>query len=861
MNYLTSLALKNVKRHPMQSMLTIIGISLSVAIILAVFMVNTAMKNSLEKTAEELGTGKTGIWIQELTEDVATIGSKQEGFPDSLQKEIFKNPNVVSTHPGLKVYTSCPGPDKGALINFYIYGVRLEDDKVVRNHYLSKGNYPRNTQQIMIGEALAKELNVSIRSTLSIPSPKGILSLQVSGLLSHKEGSGTLNNNKVIFADLQTVQKFFGYDDKITSVNIVLKSGIIPARVIDQIKSILPVNASASTDLLMDVVTSDSTEKLRIMAFAFAFISIFIAVFVIYNTLSSSVEQNRKELGLLRLIGMTNKQIIKYFINQSLIYSVIGALAGILLGVVLGAGLLQLINVILKYQSFFIEPPSIADVLSSAGVGIVATLIVGLFPAIKASKTSPMSVFRNLEEPVINESTLNKKNLMALLIMIIGIIISYLPTSPKSFLYIRFIGPVFILCGICLILDFILPFILKPMSHAFSRIFGLSGLLAVQSLQLRLKRTVITVGSITVALSIFIGFLGSTNSMEKTVSDWYDKTKWADVLIFSVSGAEIDGSIINKINDFKFVDKVNPMRYRFTPYANDTLSDNGFLFQGVEPSRFQNFTGLKVAGGDTTEAIKAIEFGDAVLINKNLSKMLGLNVGDNIDLNTKQGMVRFKIVGEVDDYSDFMHRMGKVVYGSYDKLVKYWDAKGYTVIQIRLQKGYTQQEAQEQLMEQLSGQYNIKVITHEEEKEEVGRSLDQIFSIFYVLNLIIFIIVFMGIFNTLLINVLFQIKEFAVLRTIGCYSKQVKSIILYEALALAFIGSIFASVIGLWLSNQMSIGTAEIMGTILNYYIPITTVIIMFAITVIVSIIATFYPQKLASGISISKVMQSADEM
>lgn len=518
MNYLTLLALKNVRRHPVQSILTIIGISLSVAIILAVFMINTAMKNSLEKTAEELGTGKTGIWIQELTEDVATIGSKQEGFPDSIQKEILKNPDVVSIHPGLKVYTSCPDPVKGTPINFYIYGVRLEDDKVVRNHYLSKGNYPQNTQQITIGEALAKELNASIGSILFIPSPKGILSLQVSGLLSHKEGSGTLNNNRVIFADLQTVQKYFGYDGKITSVNIVLKSGIIPAKVIDQIKSLLPVNASASTDPLMDVVTSDSTEKLRIIAFVFAFISIFIAVFVIYNTLSSSVEQNRKELGLLRLIGMTNKQIIKYFINQSLIYSVIGALAGILLGVVLGAGLLQLINILLKYQSFFVESPSISNVLTSAGLSIVTTVIVGLFPAVKASKTSPMSVFRNSEEPVNEESILNKKNLMALFIIIIGIVISYLPTSPKSFLYIRFIGPIFILCGICLILDFILPFILKPMSQVFSRIFGLSGLLAVQSLQLRLKRTVITVGSIIVAVSIFIGFFGATNSITIVVS-------------------------------------------------------------------------------------------------------------------------------------------------------------------------------------------------------------------------------------------------------------------------------------------------------------------------------------------------------
>lgn len=861
MNYLTSLALKNVRRHPVQSLLTILGISLSVAVILAVFMINAAMQNSVEKTAEELGTGKTGIWIQELTEDVASIGSKQEGFSDALINEVLKNSSVASVHPSVKVYTSYPMSDISASINFYIYGIRLEDDRVVRNHLLSKGQYPQDTQEIMIGEKLAKELNADVGSTLSIPSPKGILSLQVSGLLSPKEGTGTLNNNRIIFADLETVQKFFGYENKMTALNVVLKSGVVPAKVLDQFMPLLPVNISAFTDPLMDVTASDSTEKLKITAFVFAFISIFIAVFVIYNTLSSSVEQSRKELGLLRLIGMNNKQIIKYFLNQSLIYSVIGSLLGIFLGLALGAGLLRLVNVILKYQSLFIEPPTLTSVFISAGVGIAATLIVGLFPAIKASKTSPMSVFRNYEEPLTEESRFSKKNLIALFIIVVGVIMSYLPTSPQPLLYIRFIGPVLILSGVCLILDILLPFILRPMSHAFSKVFGLSGLLAIQSLQLRLKRTVITVSSIMVAVSIFIGVIGSTDSMKITVTDWYNKTQWADVIIFSASGAEINDSIIDKVSNFNFIEKINPMRYYFVPYSNGAVSDNGLLFQGVEPSKFQDFADLAVTGRDTSEALKELETGHAILVNRNLSKMLGLKVGENIDLDTKQGPVSFKIVGEVDDYSDFMHRMGKVVYGSYDNLVNLWGVNGYTVIQLRLAEGYTQEQAQKLLMEELSGQYNIKVITHEEEKEDVGKSLDQIFSIPYALNIIIFIIVFMGIFNTLLINVLFQIREFAVLRIIGCFSKQIRSIVMYEALGLGFIGSILASLTGLWLSKQMSIGTAGIMGTVLNYYTPVSALIILFIVTLIVSMLATLYPQKLASGISISKVMQSIDDI
>ncbi len=856
MDYLTALAVKNIKRHPVQSLLTMLGISLSVAIIVAVFMVNSAMEKSVERTAEELGTGKTAIWIQELTEDVASIGTKQEGFSEDLVKKIMKNTNIYSVHPSLKIYTTTSASGAGTA-DFYLYGISFENDRVVRNHILSQGRYPANEKEIIMGERLGQELKLKVGSWFTMPTPKGTLSLQVSGFLSPDEGSGTLNNNRIIFADLKTVQKYFSYENKVTNLNIVLKPGVRPVQVLDGLKSLLPPNITAYTDPINEAVSNDSTEKLGIMAFIFAFISIFIAVFVIYNTLSSSVEQNRKEIGLLRLIGMTNKQIVKYFMRQSLIYSIIGSAAGICFGILLGVGLLYLENQILKFQSFFVEMPSISVLLISAGVGILATLVVGLFPAVKASKISPLNVFKNLAIEKQNDKLFTKSNLIGILLLAVGLIISYLPAIPKAYLS----GPLLIFTGICLLLDFILPGILKASSVVFSRVFGLPGLLAVQSLHLRLKRTVITVGSITVAVAIFIGLLGSVNSMKQTVSYWYDKTNWADVIVFSVSGAEIDESILNKLQSYPFTQKINPMRYRFITYANERLSDNGFLFQGVDPVKFQDFTGIKVIGGNTGAAMKSLENEHSILINENLSKMIGLRAGDTIKLATRKGPVDFKIVGEVADYSDFVHRMGKVVYGSYNTLVDLFGAKGYTVIQVRLAQGYSQEQAKKQLMEELSGRYNIKVITHDEEKADVSASLDQIFSILYALNVIIFVIVFMGIFNTVLINVLFQIREFAVLRTIGCFSKQIRMIIICEALAMALIGALFASIVGLWLSKLMTIGSTREMGTVINYYMPLSATAILLLVTIITAVIATAYPQSIASGISISKVMQNADEM
>ncbi len=860
MGYLTSLSVKNLKRHPIQSLLTIIGIALSVAIILSVFMVNAAMRKSVEKTAEELGTGKTDIWIQELTEDVATIGSRQEGLPEILMNTVMKNPEVTSVHPALKVYTSTKSVNGSNSKEFYLYGIDFISDKTVRNHVLIKGNYPENQQQILIGERFAYDLGLKAGDEFTLPSPKGNLTYKVSGLLSSSEGSGTLNNNRIVFADLKTVQKYFGYEGKITALNIVLKNGVKPSEALIQIKSLLPPNADAFTDPIMDVASSDSTEKLRMMAFIFAFISVFIAVFIIYNTLSSSVEQSRKELGLLRLIGMTNRQVKNYFLIQSLIYSIVGSITGILFGNLLGSGLLFLINRILKFQTFFVQKPSAVNILISVGIGIAATVFVGLLPAIKASKIPPMNVFRDTDkEEKSNKKFISLKYILGIIVLMAGIAISSLPMASKLLLYIRLTGPVFIFISLFCLLDIILPPVLKVLSSVFKLFFGLPGFLAVQSLQLRLKRTVITIGSIAVAVSIFIGFLGATNSMKRTISSWYDTTNWADVLLFSVSGGEIDEAILDRIQMNEYVDRINPMRYHFISYSHEGLSDNGFLFQGVDPEKFQGFTERNIHGGNPKEIISEMSSQPSILINENLSKIIGLKVGDKIKLNTNKGMVDFKVIGLISDYSDFIHRMGKVVYGSKDTLEGLWGVRGYTVIQIKLKDGYSQDFAKRKLTEDLSGQYNIKVITYDEEKKDVSQSADQIFSIIYALNAIILIIVFMGIFNTILINVLFQIKEFAVLRTIGLLVGQIRKLVVCEALAIGIIGTLFASVIGLWFSKQMAIGMTGIMGTVLKYYVPVSTIISVFIATIILSVAATLYPQKIASGISISKVMQSVE--
>jgi putative ABC transport system permease protein len=860
MNIFTQLAIQHTVRRPLRSLITVLGISLGVAIILAVSMLNDTARDSIERTIEELGSGKTDIWIEETDEITASTGTRREGFTEEIMQKISTNPSVVSVHPSLKIYSMGISDRIQEPLEFYLCGVRFTDDYKIRSHILSTGGYPNNPQQIMVGQELARAFEISTGSRLTIESPKGPLALSVSGLLKSDEGSGLLHNNKIVFADLSVAQEFFNYKNRITSLNIVLKPDTDSLDFLAQIENFLPENAKAITDPLMVASKEDESAQLRITLLIYSFISIFIAMFIIYNTLASTVEESRKEIGMLRLVGMTTNQVTLLILRQALIYSVIGSCLGIGFGIFLGWGMVNLLKHLFAYQSFFLIPPSSGSIFIAVGIGIIITMLVSLFPAIKTAKIPPLVVFREREAEKETAHRFTVRNAIGFFFIVAVLVLGNL-SIPGEFAIIRLSALVFLFIGLLMTLNFILPSLLKTASFFFAKIFGVSGMLAAKSLRLRLKRTVTTIGAITIATAVSFGTLGMVFSMKKTTSDWMDNTRWADVLIFSISGAEMDESIVKRLEEYPFIKEINPIRYFFVPYEHPKLSDKGFLFQAVYPARFKEFTRMELVEGNTPDAIKLIEKQPAILINVGLARMLGLKQEDTIKLKTQKGITDFTIAGSVEDYTDFVHRLGKIVYGSYQTLAGYWGAKGYSVLQIHLKEGYSEDNAKTRLLSALSGTYDIKILTHSEEKEDVGASIDKIFATHYAITGIMFIIVFMGIFNTVFINVLFQIREFAILRTIGLFARQIRLMVICEALAMGFIGSIFAVAAGIWLGWQMMLGGMEMMGMVLQFHIPWVIIGVAFLLIPPIAILATIYPQRIASGFSITKILQSNEQL
>jgi len=114
-----------------------------------------------------------------------------------------------------------------------------------------------------------------------------------------------------------------------------------------------------------------------------------VAALGVLNTLTMSVMERTREIGMLRTMGMTRFQIVKMIESEAGLLGIIGGALGLLLGILLTWILLQAMGAMSGYQLEFMMP--VKAIWMSILVSLVTAFLAALFPAVKASRTPMLS--------------------------------------------------------------------------------------------------------------------------------------------------------------------------------------------------------------------------------------------------------------------------------------------------------------------------------------------------------------------------------------------------------------------------------------------------------------------------------------
>ena len=205
----------------------------------------------------------------------------------------------------------------------------------------------------------------------------------------------------MIATDLGTAQELFGEPGAFDSIVVAKSTDVRADELAVRLQSAL---ADDQIEVLTgEADTADKQAELRedlkffnTFLLAFAYISLFVGMFIIYNTFSIVIAQRTRDLAMLRAIGAGRRQVLRSVLLEAVAVGLVACAAGLGLGIGMSFGLRELLA---KVGLDIPSGPTVitaATIITSVVVGVVVTVASAVAPALRASRVAPIAALRDV---------------------------------------------------------------------------------------------------------------------------------------------------------------------------------------------------------------------------------------------------------------------------------------------------------------------------------------------------------------------------------------------------------------------------------------------------------------------------------
>ncbi len=390
MNYST-IALSNLRRNPVRSILTGLSLAVSAATLTIVLSLDRGYTSAVtedlvNKTGVHMYITKEGCPI-EAASVIAQGGLSPLYVSEDILTKINSVPHLEAVMP-FKLFAVTT--DDGSRTDIFM-GVTEEVSSVKPDWTYASGGWFTSDTSVILGAEMARIENLSVGDKMFTEHFNR--EFVVSGILkrNYSQDDGTF------FLPLLTAQKMVDREGKLSAVAIKLKDISMLDAVRNQLRAAIPADyfVIGSKELSDGILQFFSST--RVIMFVMVIVAILISVFGIINTMLMAVLERKKEFAYLKCVGAGKRDLLKLISLETLAI----CLAGSALGAISGASLSPLFgNFMRKLFIAYTPSGSIArpDLLIILLAFIVCTLIgmaCSLYPGLRAAKIVPMEVLRN----------------------------------------------------------------------------------------------------------------------------------------------------------------------------------------------------------------------------------------------------------------------------------------------------------------------------------------------------------------------------------------------------------------------------------------------------------------------------------
>jgi putative ABC transport system permease protein len=395
----TKLAWRAISRNMLRSLLTVLGVVIGVAAVIAMVTVGNGTTAKVRDELTRLGTNT--LFVRPGQWGPGRASSEAKRFTDSdieaMQQQLGGLRAVAPVNRGTAtLIAGGANRSSGVIGTTNDYLVAQDWDLALGREFLP--NEDRGSQAAcIIGETVRRELFGAadpVGQTLRVSN----IACPVVGVLAAKGQSGMGDDqDDTVIMPLKLHQRRIGGTTTISSIVLSAQDGVSTAKVQSDVESLLRERRRIAVGRDDDFSVNDmsqiaaamtgTTMLLTGLLGAVAAVSLLVGGIGIMNIMLVSVTERTREIGIRLAIGALESQVLTQFLVEAVMLSIFGGIAGIVTGLALAYGTVSYLQV-----PFVVSPTIIAlAFVFSAAIG----MIFGYFPARRAAQLNPIEALRH----------------------------------------------------------------------------------------------------------------------------------------------------------------------------------------------------------------------------------------------------------------------------------------------------------------------------------------------------------------------------------------------------------------------------------------------------------------------------------
>lgn len=399
---LIRISVKALLRNKTRSALSMLGIVIGIAAVIAVVNLGEGLKQSTANQLSDMGTNLIMVMRANQRRGGVSMGSSNvqslkvrdcEMIAKNAKNITMVSPVVNSGGQVVNGSKNWSGTVYGGSTDY----LQIRKYEIATGINFTEEDVKKYAKVGLIGQTIVENLFGENEDPIGKTIRVGNMPFKVIGTLKEKgENAMGMDQDDIIIMPYSTVQKRMLGVDFIHQIVCSAASEDVADAAVEEIENLLRVShkiAEGGTDdfevrtqqELLEMMTS-MTGMITTVLIAIALISLLVGCIGIMNIMYVTVTERTKEIGLRMSIGAKNAAILMQFLTESIILSLIGGV----LGLVLGFALSYFVDLIMSLPFIVNVLWMIISFVSCAVLGLIA----GFFPALKASRTDPINALR-----------------------------------------------------------------------------------------------------------------------------------------------------------------------------------------------------------------------------------------------------------------------------------------------------------------------------------------------------------------------------------------------------------------------------------------------------------------------------------